>query len=72
MNTRNAKLAIDLTSLAIAISGGILAVGNQITAIANLPGWLTNSWPAFIAIATITDRVGNIILNYLKSKDSTL
>lgn len=62
------KLIIDLVSLCVAIAGGILAVANQITAIHDLPGWLTNSWPAVLAGATLIDRIGNIILNALKPK----
>lgn len=56
------KTIVDITSLAVAVSGGILAVANQITAIPALPGWLTNSWPAVLAVATLIDRIGNIVL----------
>lgn len=56
------KNHLDIASLAVAIAGGILAVSNQLIAIPGLPGWLTCSWPVVLALATLVDRIGNIVL----------
>lgn len=42
-------------SLVLAITGGILAVGNTITSLP-LPGWLTQAWPIVLVLATVVDR----------------
>ncbi len=61
------KLVIDLISMTMGIAGVILAIGNQITAFNGLPGWLTNAWPVVFFFAMLIDRVGNMILNYIKT-----
>lgn len=62
------KLILDLTGLFVSIAAGLLAIGNQITAIPGIPGWIVNGWPVVIVAATIIDRVGNIIISYLNPK----
>lgn len=67
MNPQQKKLIIDLVSLAIAIAGGLLAIGNEIKDL-NLPGWLTQLWPTLLVGATIVNRIGNILLAHFASQ----
>lgn len=65
MSPSTSKIIFNSVTIAIAVAGGILAVGDEIKAIPNLPGWLINAWPVFIFIATITSRIGSIVVIHL-------
>lgn len=64
------KLILDLTSLSVALAGGVLALADKIVAIHGLPGWVVNAWPVVLLGATFVDRLGNIVLNFLKSQNN--
>lgn len=64
------KLILDLSSLATAVAGGVLAFGDKWVQIPGLPDGLVHSWPLVIFTATVIDRVGNIIINYFKTPQS--
>lgn len=68
MTPQQVKLTINLVSLFIALASGILAVGQQMSGIPGLPGWLTTAWPVVTISAMAIDRIGNIIVDYLKGQ----
>lgn len=47
----------------LALTGGILSVGDKLASIPGLPGWLTSSWPVVFALAGIFDRVAHALLS---------
>lgn len=53
---------IKIISAIVAAAGGVLAVADTITAIPNLPPYLVNAWPVFLAVATLIHRVGSIFI----------
>lgn len=69
MTTNQIKTIINIVSLLIAIASGILAIGQQIQGIPGIPGWLSTAWPVVTISAMMIDRIGNIIVDYLKNQN---
>lgn len=59
MSTRTIRI---ITAF-IALTSGILAIGDKLTAMPGLPGWVTSSWPLVLAIATIFNHVAHILID---------
>lgn len=68
----NSKVVINIVSLIIAIVGVILAIGDKLTDIPGLPGWLVSSWPFVFFLATIINRIGAAILAWNANRLSVL
>jgi len=62
------KLTLNITSLILALAGAVLSVGDKITAIPSLPGWLVNAWPVILVLATVVHRCGSIMNDLGKPK----
>jgi hypothetical protein len=64
----NPNLIVHIVSSLVAAAGGILSIGDKITAMPGLPPNLVNAWPVVLVIATIIDRVGSAIVDANKPK----
>lgn len=53
---------IRLVTAGLAVTSGILAVGDKITSMPGVPGWLTSAWPVVLAFSTIFDRIGHVLI----------
>jgi len=63
------KAWIHIVSSLVASAGAVLAIGDKITAIPSLPGYVVNAWPLVVFFSTIIDRVGSAIVDAQKEKE---
>lgn len=61
-----AKIIIEIISLLLALAGVILAYGDTVKDIPNLPQGLVHSWPFVFGIATFVNRIGTITIASLQ------
>lgn len=69
---KTSELWLHIISALIACVGVILAIGDTITNIPGLNPTLVHAWPTVFFLATIVDRVGKVLLNYLSPKAVTM
>ena len=62
------KAKVNTVSLIVAIVGAILSVGDKITAVPGLPGWLVNAWPLVFFLATLIHRLGPALIEFGQPK----
>jgi hypothetical protein len=61
MNKSQQKKFANYLSLSVAISGGVLAMSDQITSMKLIPAELSNAWGLFLALSLIINRAGSIL-----------
>lgn len=65
MSKKTKRIIVDVVSIAVAATGGVLAVANEITAIQGIPGEWSNKWPLILVLSTLVNRVGQSIITKL-------
>lgn len=66
MSKKQKRVLIDLISIGVAGTGGILAIANEISAIPGIPGGLSDKWPLVLVFSTLINRVGQSIITKLE------
>lgn len=61
------EIILHILSILIVIAGGILSMGDTWWPMPDVPAWMTHSWQIALVVATLIDRVGKLVLNYIQS-----
>lgn len=61
------EITLHIISILIVMAGGILSLGDKWFPMDAVPAWLTHSWQLVLVGATLVDRIGKLILNYIQT-----
>ena len=59
------KTALNIVTLLIALTGAVFAFGDQVAVLSLINPTLAHHWPFVLAFATVVDRVGKLLLDFL-------